>query len=312
MKNKINCLNDVLEILNNLEKYFGKSADQIKSEEGLINNIWFRGQTNKNWELVPGVFRTLEKAEREYYFIREFKRENPTYNDKCENELDLLTYMQHYSMPTRLLDWTKNVLIAIFFAVNDANLSCKEKNEKTDGKLSILNTIALNKQASLLEVGWGAFPAGSLDVAIRKYLAVSTDISLKFGGKDIFKKNLTEFLKENNFPKEHLQDQELFKKIRKPIAFNPNLIVERMKFQDSVFTIHGGVKSGTIEDINPISFKQLDQNIIEHFIIPSSSKLKIKTQLHNIGIHEGSLFPELENQSNYLKNKIMKTNIKHL
>lgn len=93
------------------------------------HDMCYRGQSNASWSLIPSVFRPLAdqltdlkavelnwigQCERDSY--REFElRGRPLYdlNDKWE----ILCLAQHHGAPTRLLDWTKNLLVAVFFAV---------------------------------------------------------------------------------------------------------------------------------------------------------------------------------------------------
>ena len=50
--------------------------------------------------------------------------------------------MQHYGLPTRLLDWTESVLVAAYFAVSDLSI-------KTDAAIFALSPIKLNRSAEL-------------------------------------------------------------------------------------------------------------------------------------------------------------------
>jgi hypothetical protein len=52
--------------------------------------------------------------------------------------------MQHYGVPTRLLDWTESPLIALYFVVEDM----EKKNEDKDGALWILYPLELNKHST--------------------------------------------------------------------------------------------------------------------------------------------------------------------
>jgi hypothetical protein len=50
-------------------------------------------------------------------FYSEFKTGGGPYLPKGLKPLEVLAFMQHYGLPTRLLDWSTNFLSALFFAV---------------------------------------------------------------------------------------------------------------------------------------------------------------------------------------------------
>ena len=113
------------------------------------HRLIFRGQANSAWELRPSLFRTYEKIRSTYYsgeecLIADAKRRFPAMFAKCKNNLDVLALMQHYEIPTRLLDVTENALVALYFASKEY-----EKKSNVDGKVFMIDVEAKELRDSL-------------------------------------------------------------------------------------------------------------------------------------------------------------------
>ncbi len=115
-------------------------GDYIKSirefEHRHIAQWFFRGHPDSSFKLVPSLYRlSLDGSfatwnDLEKYMMDAFQRESvPFLNHMPADYLEWLAVAQHYGLPTRLLDWTSNPLIGLYFAVessfqSDANVWC--------------------------------------------------------------------------------------------------------------------------------------------------------------------------------------------
>lgn len=89
------------------------------------NRYVFRGHADGTWPLLPKAGRAPYKDKDDIYLFNQWRRRGAEFisGNYPQNEWEWLALAQHHGLPTRLLDWTYNPLVAAYFSIRDGNFN---------------------------------------------------------------------------------------------------------------------------------------------------------------------------------------------
>ena len=82
--------------------------------------------------------------------------------------------------------------------------------------------------------------------------------------------------------------------ITEPVKFYPNIVTQRIRAQEGLFTVSSVPESDLSDELRP------DWEI-QRFEIPAESKPNIKYELFRMGVHSSTLFPDIDGLASRLK-----------
>jgi hypothetical protein len=264
---------------------------------------FYRGQSDYSWGLTPRLYRE-QLLDKESVLISEFLRIAPLEFQQM-GYFDVLVKMQHYGLPTRLLDTTLNPLVALFFACHG------EAQKSKDGSVAFFPNLPVFK------------PESSQISLIMKY-------AFDYSGYSLY---IQSFIENVVTSRELLSafsmsyktvDDILHTLVKVPFyAVLPTLNNQRILNQDGSFFVFGMKVKKIEKSQNHGNFNKLYyqfdtiefDNMVEKlwpksklFKIPYAKKDNILEELEYIGITKNRMFPELEYQSEFITNLIKKQN----
>ena len=91
---------------------------------GNSDSVWFRGQANADHTLVPSLYRVPDGAKHERS-SQKFRQLSGRLLPQAISEWQTLFDMQHCGVPTRLLDWTPVLGVAVFLPFHSGQMRIK-------------------------------------------------------------------------------------------------------------------------------------------------------------------------------------------
>ncbi len=251
----------------------------------------FRGQKYLNWSTLPKLFREDCKVyHEENSIVRDLVSIHPQEFDGDKTMFDRLVRMQHFGLPTRLLDVTINPLVALWFASEKH----EEEGIEQDGKVQLFMVPAVRQRYY-----------DSDRVSCMANLA-----NLKNSVKEEIFKLIEEGLSRARFNQRKCVD-ELFYNIGmekphfrkvieptdlvRPVFVRPKMNNKRIIAQSGAFLIYGAKVFTSTPDEKSIPITKL--------IVASDAKNRIRKELELLGIHASSLFPEIDKSAEFVVKK---------
>ena len=232
-----------------------------------LDKLYFRGQVDKEWQLLPGIFRKDVLLIDECEAIRNVGLQLWNELSICKSYLERLVYLQHYGMWTRLLDVTFNPLIALFMACSGT------ESEDKDG------------------VVFFGYQIDSQDSNTVEKTAEFVFSNNTHANKDSFER----FLQNNEIGR-------FVECFMNPHFIFPPISNPRIESQNGAFIMAPPLK-GTITDYtwNNESLDNTDLFGYNRAIVPSSHKKAILRELSELGINRGSLFRDAVDKISAIK-----------
>jgi hypothetical protein len=245
--------------------------------------FYFRGHSSFLYDMKPGIYRKDELISNENVIYNELLIRCPHDFTHTASTFEVLVKMQHYSLPTRLLDITTNPLVALYFAC------AGYESDSYDGEVKIL----------------------SIPTAEMKYFDSDTVtlISNIAKQKNNFKiscldndsdEGLIHYLDDIKREKSYFKNRIKKESLTSVVCVKPKLNNARIIRQDGAFLIFG-IGSGKMKPAKiPQKFKLAGD---VRFFVDNKSKESILMQLEKIFINEASIYPEIDKVSSYVSNR---------
>lgn len=256
------------------------------------SQYFFRGHADKAYSLLPSVYRKKLWFSNEERMIREIIMRCPSEFDSMGSAFEKLVKMQHYDLPTRLLDLTENPLVALYFAC------AGEKEIGKDGEIVFFKVpkpeIKYFDSDTVSVISNVAWANSDFEIAPR-----FDGSHQKFHQKD--NHHASKLMHDIKQEKPHFSERINPGHIKSVVCVKPKMDNPRLTRQDGAFLLFGIGENKHIPA--EIPEKWIFRPESKRYIIKAADKLGVLKQLASVGISKAKLFPEIDMVSQFIKNE---------
>lgn len=122
--------------------------NEIRAAEdalGRPHTVWYRGVPNAGFACLPSLLRRERGVAVEREVFETYVRLSAVIHPERRSSWEMLFDMQHYQVPTRLLDWTEVLGVAVFFSMVNAA-------PNIPGAIYVLDPLSLNRASEFPDV----------------------------------------------------------------------------------------------------------------------------------------------------------------
>jgi hypothetical protein len=267
---------------------------------------WFRGEPlSTKTPLLPVLFREPGKHD-ENRLLQQFRMKAPSLGlgtvPPRDHTDQWLFLARHVGLPTRLLDWTEGLLIALLFGVYNSR---GEPREAKDGAVVwMLDPVALNdlstpshrSRENEFPLPWFNEPTdrASRSELLTLLAALADDqIEDKAGHLLGIRDSIPANIGAANFSRAW-GGQETSLGTNLPVAVHGTSIHPRITAQKGCFTIHG-------KDERPLSELVRNPRILRQYAIDPNAFDSIRVDLRMAGVTYSTMFPDLDSLATDLR-----------
>ena len=227
--------------------------------------IW-RGHRCTDWDIKTSIERFFERTDipegrRAYVeteLLREFTRTYHQWSDcvpEMDRKVEWLSIMQHHGAPTRLVDFSYSVYVALYFALEAATADCAI---------------------------WG------IDC---EWAAKNSIEALRNSAKP----DIDQFERNSSVRQERAASEALFAQpnVRLAMPLNPYRMNERLRVQKGMFMVPGDIRCSFMDNLRALPGFDSEDHVVK-LVVPDALRREAIERLFYMNVSRTSLFPGLD------------------